>query len=173
MVSFLTSLLSIVFFFKQKTAYEMRISDWSSDVCSSDLQATLSALLKTQLAVSVVDANGKLLDATGVQIPGVLDDRFGFDGQLGAVYGDDAISLRLWAPTAQSARLLLFDDSDPASEPVETRDLHEDIANGVWQISGPLAWARRYYQFEVSVFAPSTGKKLARAKCRERVGQQL
>src|SRR3546814_6669799 len=28
------------FFFKQKTAYEMRISDWSSDVCSSDLGAT-------------------------------------------------------------------------------------------------------------------------------------
>src|SRR3546814_7163172 len=27
------------FFFKQKTAYEMRISDWSSDVCSSDLEA--------------------------------------------------------------------------------------------------------------------------------------
>src|SRR3546814_1048231 len=27
----------MVFFFKQKTAYEMRISDWSSDVCSSDL----------------------------------------------------------------------------------------------------------------------------------------
>src|SRR3546814_1982112 len=29
----------IFFFFKQKTAYEMRISDWSSDVCSSDLSA--------------------------------------------------------------------------------------------------------------------------------------
>src|SRR3546814_17570327 len=29
-----------LFFFKQKTAYEMRISDWSSDVCSSDLQRT-------------------------------------------------------------------------------------------------------------------------------------
>src|SRR3546814_18557355 len=29
--------LLFVFFFKQKTAYEMRISDWSSDVCSSDL----------------------------------------------------------------------------------------------------------------------------------------
>src|SRR3546814_4200118 len=27
----------VYFFFKQKTAYEMRISDWSSDVCSSDL----------------------------------------------------------------------------------------------------------------------------------------
>src|SRR3546814_8409076 len=30
-------IFSLVFFFKQKTAYEMRISDWSSDVCSSDL----------------------------------------------------------------------------------------------------------------------------------------
>src|SRR3546814_8086580 len=29
--------MSVFFFFKQKTAYEMRISDWSSDVCSSDL----------------------------------------------------------------------------------------------------------------------------------------
>src|SRR3546814_2843101 len=34
---FITFILFIVFFFKQKTAYEMRISDWSSDVCSSDL----------------------------------------------------------------------------------------------------------------------------------------
>src|SRR3546814_19117066 len=33
--------LSGFFFFKQKTAYEMRISDWSSDVCSSDLRARL------------------------------------------------------------------------------------------------------------------------------------
>src|SRR3546814_14066808 len=31
--------LVLCFFFKQKTAYEMRISDWSSDVCSSDLRA--------------------------------------------------------------------------------------------------------------------------------------
>src|SRR3546814_5176053 len=30
-----------VYFFKQKTAYEMRISDWSSDVCSADLDAKL------------------------------------------------------------------------------------------------------------------------------------
>src|SRR3546814_10800046 len=33
--------LFFFFFFKQKTAYEMRISDWSSDVCSSDLLAGL------------------------------------------------------------------------------------------------------------------------------------
>src|SRR3546814_2613669 len=37
-------LLVVFFFFKQKTAYEMRISDWSSDVCSSDLQGLNEAL---------------------------------------------------------------------------------------------------------------------------------
>src|SRR3546814_16106670 len=34
---FVDVFIFVVFFFKQKTAYEMRISDWSSDVCSSDL----------------------------------------------------------------------------------------------------------------------------------------
>src|SRR3546814_3868642 len=36
-------LIYIMFFFKQKTAYDMRISDWSSDVCSSDLNDPLGA----------------------------------------------------------------------------------------------------------------------------------
>src|SRR3546814_7571541 len=36
-----------VFFFKQKTAYEMRISDWSSDVCSSDLNRNVLESFRT------------------------------------------------------------------------------------------------------------------------------
>src|SRR3546814_6504508 len=43
----------LFFFFKQKTAYEMRISDWSSDVCSSDLTALDPE--QHPLAVDVVD----------------------------------------------------------------------------------------------------------------------
>src|SRR3546814_5112960 len=41
------------FFFKQKTAYEMRISDWSSDVCSSDLP-TYKALSELGRAVKTI-----------------------------------------------------------------------------------------------------------------------
>src|SRR3546814_3653292 len=37
-------MLCVFFFFKQKTAYEMRISDWSSDVCSSDLCISLISI---------------------------------------------------------------------------------------------------------------------------------
>src|SRR3546814_6490587 len=47
-----------MFFFKQKTAYEMRISDWSSDVCSSDLAADVAVepAVDDQLIRRVIDA---------------------------------------------------------------------------------------------------------------------
>src|SRR3546814_16652457 len=50
------------FFFKQKTAYEMRISDWSSDVCSSDLSA-----LEDELGVAV-DLDEVFADARPVAL---------------------------------------------------------------------------------------------------------
>src|SRR3546814_3995942 len=67
----------IFFFFKQKTAYEMRISDWSSDVCSSDLvlggamglvglaglplrAAAEVAKPESPLALNIIDAAGNL-----------------------------------------------------------------------------------------------------------------
>src|SRR3546814_2674109 len=44
--NFVCVILLCFFFFKQKTAYEMRISDWSSDVCSSDLKNPPDAILR-------------------------------------------------------------------------------------------------------------------------------
>src|SRR3546814_3897500 len=43
----------LFFFFKQKTAYEMRISDWSSDVCSSDLMAQRLGLPMSKVVCSI------------------------------------------------------------------------------------------------------------------------
>src|SRR3546814_16832274 len=66
----------VLFFFKQKTAYEMRISDWSSDVCSSDLpevrkrlkesdgigtEATRASIIETLIARKFVGRKGKNL----------------------------------------------------------------------------------------------------------------
>src|SRR3546814_5400880 len=45
-----------VVFFKQKTAYEMRISDWSSDVCSSDLQGSNGGDFKKSNRLAVIHA---------------------------------------------------------------------------------------------------------------------
>src|SRR3546814_6755416 len=54
--------LHCFFFFKQKTAYEMRISDWSSDVCSSDLIVLIAAVLIAFAAnaLSRVEAAGAI-----------------------------------------------------------------------------------------------------------------
>src|SRR3546814_7358195 len=49
------------FFFKQKTAYDMRISDWSSDVCSSDLLALAAACALA--ACSTTDAGRDYVEA--------------------------------------------------------------------------------------------------------------
>src|SRR3546814_5810657 len=53
----------LFFFFKQKTAYEMRISDWSSDVCSSDLLLGLgephATLVQPVVVLAVVEVRAE------------------------------------------------------------------------------------------------------------------
>src|SRR3546814_19823722 len=63
------------FFFKQKTAYEMRISDWSSDVCSSDLRpsdATSDSVPKAVLALPVALVESAILPTATLFAPVVL-----------------------------------------------------------------------------------------------------
>src|SRR3546814_3463275 len=48
------------FFFKQKTAYEMRISDWSSDVCSSDLFGYLGTFTADRNVLMITPEGGKI-----------------------------------------------------------------------------------------------------------------
>src|SRR3546814_6085852 len=73
------------FFFKQKTAYEMRISDWSSDVCSSDLMLAISHAGR-MLAVDLRQgARAWQAEIGGVQMPWAAGDFIYLvtnDGQL-------------------------------------------------------------------------------------------
>src|SRR3546814_2886563 len=64
--SFCLMFFSLFFFFKQKTAYEMRISDWSSDVCSSDLIVMLDELSLDDMRTAVAINGGRAkLEASG------------------------------------------------------------------------------------------------------------
>src|SRR3546814_5237654 len=52
-------------FFKQKTAYELRISNWSSDVCSSDLANSFEDPMKPSAGIDTVLVNGRAVWAGG------------------------------------------------------------------------------------------------------------
>jgi len=112
--------------------------------------------LTGQVAVSAWDENGKMLDATGVQISGVLDDLYTFTGALGVTYMDDKPTLRLWAPTAKSVTLRLYASSTVTL--ALARPLTRDPATGVWSITGQPDWTDKFYLYEVEVYVPATGK---------------
>src|SRR3546814_10149145 len=66
------------FFFKQKTAYEMRISDWSSDVCSSDLD-----YFERRVDVFIVagaNADDAEVDVAGVRVVAGIERAVAVDG---------------------------------------------------------------------------------------------
>src|SRR3546814_15452549 len=72
------------FFFKQKTAYEMRISDWSSDVCSSDLAQAADRKLEKIQREQQQDANR--LSSQGDLARATIVDLAQQQGKLNKVY---------------------------------------------------------------------------------------
>ncbi len=116
----------------------------------------IPGLLRSQIIISAEDADGALVDATGIQIPGVLDDMFAYDGDLGVTWDEDGVpTVRVWAPTAQRVDFHLFADSNPETRSTQTR-MEFDRTTGVWSLTGEPAWYGQYYLFEVTVYAPST-----------------
>ncbi len=122
----------------------------------ADNLAKIPEILKSQIVIAMFDANGKLADAAGVQIPGVLDDLFAYSGPLGISFDGDAPTLRVWAPTAQSVTLHLYDDSTTDAD--QTFPLALDAKTGVWSVAGEASWTGKFYLYEVEVFVPRTGK---------------
>src|SRR3546814_949165 len=70
-------MLMSFFFFKQKTAYEMRISDWSSDVCSSDLPKAGEVLIEI-MAAGVCHTDAYTLE--GKDSEGIFPSILGHEG---------------------------------------------------------------------------------------------
>jgi pullulanase-type alpha-1,6-glucosidase len=118
--------------------------------------AQVPDMLKGQLAVAVRDADGRLVDVTGVQIPGVLDDLYIYSGLLGVSFDGPSPSLRLWAPTARSVTLELF--ADATTLIAKKIPMHWDANSGVWSVVGESIWLDKFYLFEVEVYFPATGR---------------
>ncbi len=103
-------------------------------------------LLTGQLIVAAYDASGALLDATGVQIPGVLDDLYASAARakLGPSWRGRTPKLAVWAPTAKDVQLVLGD----------RRLAMRRGRDGVWRIEGRPSWRDADYAFAVTVYVP-------------------
>jgi pullulanase-type alpha-1,6-glucosidase len=137
-----------------KAAFPHLASYKALRIGASDL-AKVEEALKGQIVVSAAKVDGAVIAATGVQIGGVLDDLYAYDGALGVTFTNGAPTLKLWAPTARSVRLHLFDKpkDTTASEVVELAP-----SAGVWTAAGKAAWNRKWYLYEVEVYVHATGK---------------
>ena len=120
------------------------------DVRAARVRARSHCSSPGQVAVAAFDAAGALVDATGVQIPGVLDDVYGGAARrdLGVTWRHGVPRFAVWAPTAKSVHLLIGSGRVPM-----TRD-----RDGVWQTAGSRSWKGATYAYEVRVFAPSSGR---------------
>ncbi len=126
-------------------------------------------ILKGQIAIRAVGPDGNITGLTGMQIPGVLDDLYANNQSLGLVWDQDTPSLHLWAPTAKSVSLVLFNETaiqppglvaqqnpaGPAYGRVYPMDW--DPETGIWSITGEPGWKGKFYQFAVEVYIPQEG----------------
>ena len=128
-----------------------------------DREVLISAL-KSQLEIAAIAADGTLKYTTGVQSFGALDSLLAYSGKLGVVFhhrgNDDSwfdwpdedswpLKIKVWAPTAQSLSLLLFDrQTDAAPEQIVAMKEHD----GVWVAHGEESWKGKYYQLRAQVY---------------------
>lgn len=106
-------------------------------------------ILTGQVAVASYDTGGALRDATGVQLPGVLDDVYddAAGADLGVTWRGGRPTLTLWAPTAQ----------DVSATVAGRRVAMTRRSDGTWTVSGPASWRNARYTYDVTVFSPAAG----------------
>src|SRR3546814_14282208 len=128
-----------VVFFKQKTAYEMRISDWSSDVCSSDLGR--------QLAERYRESEERFRTLNDL-LPALVLMARADDGRI--VYANEAAAARLGRGVADGATLAsLFED------PAQQSALAAPVGDMRWN--------------NVDALLHTLGQEIGSASCRVRV----
>ena len=125
--------------------------------------AVVTSALKSQLEVAATASDGTLKYTTGVQTFGALDALLAYSGKLGVVFrhpndpswfdwaddDDYPVKIKVWAPTAQSVSLLLFNSATDTA-PETTIAMHEH--GGVWVADGDNDWKGKYYQLQAKVY---------------------
>ncbi|SIQ81270.1 pullulanase [Aeromonas hydrophila] len=118
----------------------------------------LKPLLKGELVAIGTDADGILQGATLVQSAGALDALYSKAATkltYGAVVEGGNVTFRLWAPTAKSVKLALFDGQH---KPLGERTMTLDEASGSWSVQGGSELVGKFYRYDIQVYHPVSRK---------------
>lgn len=118
----------------------------------------LKPLLKGELVAIGTDADGILQGATLVQSAGVLDALYAEEATklaYGAIVEGGNVTFRLWAPTAKSVKLALFDEQHKA---LGERTMTQDDASGSWSVQGGQELVGKFYRYDIQVYHPLSRK---------------
>ncbi len=133
------------------TGYDgLRLPAWAAKD-----QRLLRQIMTGQVVIAAYDDAGRLVDATGVQLPWVLDDLYAGaqEKSLGITWTRRGPILALWAPTAKNVELLIA----PAGGAEQSVPMTLDRF-GIWRAFGRPDWKNATYVYRVTVYVPSTGK---------------
>ena len=120
--------------------------------------------LKQPLMVLTANEENSLVKASYVQTANVIDALYTAGEndanevtELGATIKEDSVTFKLWAPTALSVKVQLFNqDKSPATPKSVTLD--EDTTTGVWHTQVDKSFINKYYRYQIEVYHPASKK---------------
>jgi pullulanase-type alpha-1,6-glucosidase len=142
------------------TAEQLALAPYMHDFAVFDIapadRPALAEAVKGQMVAVARKADGSAGRATQVNTALYLDEEFAHDGALGVTFAAKVPTFHLWAPTAQSVRLHVFDAAraEIAGSPFTmTRR-----PTGTWEHTGVAGWYGGWYRYGLTVYHPLTGK---------------
>ncbi|GGY74152.1 pullulanase-type alpha-1,6-glucosidase [Pseudoduganella plicata] len=121
-------------------------------------ESRIGTLHKGQLVLVREDAQGKVLDATHVQVAGALDDLYATAerlADLGATPAQGRTGFKIWAPTARNVALCTYDSGTAPAR--AATPMRFDAATGVWSATVPANLSGKYFKYAVDVYANGSG----------------
>lgn len=120
--------------------------------------------LKNELVVVEQDKTQNIINISFVQAAAIIDTLYtqanndaDEEANLGATVTSNGVNFKLWSPTAQQVKVLLFNhDKKPAKPAFVT--MIENTKTGIWQAKTDAAFNSIYYQYQVTLYHPASQK---------------
>lgn len=137
-------------------AKDRKLKEWTA--FSLPAGVDIKTLLKGELIAVSTDSKGIIDTGTKVQTAKALDAVYAEKAatlEYGAIVSDSGVNFRLWAPTAQSVKVVIYNADKTAAS---THDMTFDSASGSWSYAGAADLKGMYYRYQMTVYHPLTRK---------------